>query len=82
MMTKNRIPSPTSSLTVANPVALSNGVQPENTDPLHDEDNPLYDYRFRAVIPEPDEEFDDVDEDDGVESMEYDPIDQDNTTNP
>lgn len=82
-MKKSRFPSAASSLTDANPLSSANGdFTRENTDPLHDEDNSLYDYRFNAAIEEDDVDEGEYPEEPGVESMAYDPIDQHNTTNP
>lgn len=83
-MNRKRLPSATSSLTDPNPVASANGSRPrENTDPLYDEDNPLFDFRYQSIIDEPNEESDGhLGESPEVKNMLYDPIDQDNTTNP
>jgi hypothetical protein len=83
-MRKKRLPSATSSLTDSNPIASVNGYHPrENTDPLHDEDSPLFEFRHQSLIEESNEKLDeDLGESIEVKDMLYDPIDQDNTTNP
>ncbi|HEX2953618.1 MAG TPA: hypothetical protein VHR47_06505 [Bacillota bacterium] len=82
-MPKIRDVSSSKSLTDSNPGALAaSKEQKENTDPMHDQDRPLIEMRSKQVNPDPVEAVMDpnTDDDPEVQSMLYDPIDQDHTS--
>jgi hypothetical protein len=81
---KIRPVSATQSLTDANPAALAaSEEQQENTDPMHEKEQPLSEMRSKKPDnSDPVEEVMDpnTEHTTNVQSMPYDPYDQDNTT--